>query len=71
MDLQIQAAQGKSGVQWMLQFIFISRLMISMLCTMAGATQNCLQKQIVVFGLSDIIVFETALDNLQILKSSS
>lgn len=71
MDLQIQAAQGKSGVQWMLQFILISHLLISMLCTMAGAIQHCLQKQIVVFGLSDIILFETALANLQILKSAS
>lgn len=33
--------------------------------------QHCLQKQIVVFGLSDFIVFEAAFDNLQILKSFS
>lgn len=71
MDLQIQAAQGKSSVQWMLQLILISHLLISMLCTRAGAIQHCLENQIVVFDLSDIIVFETAVANLEILKSAS
>lgn len=71
MDLQIQAAQGKSSVQRMLQLILISHLLVSMLCTRAGAIQHCLENQIVVFGLSDIIVFERALAHLQILKSAS
>lgn len=64
MDLQIQAAQGRSSVQRMLQYILIPRFLISMLCTMAGAIQYCLQKQTVVFSLSDIRIFETALANL-------